>query len=164
MAPTPASTAASDTIAFTGEPVSASRDPALAANASGMSSCDGGWPSRTASTTTTGRRAGTDALMLMAAARTATSTMTRASSRVGLRPARAIRNCPTLAVTPVASRAALTTNSDAMKATVGSPRPLNAWSSVRRPVAQSASGVARATITTGKRSQTNSTTRAATMR
>ena len=126
MAPTPASAAASEMIAFTGEPVSASSDPALAANASGMSSCDGGWPSLTASTTTTGRSAGTEALMLMAAARRATSPMTRMSSCARLLPVRAIRNCPTLAVTPVASRAALTTNKDAMKITVGSPRPLNA--------------------------------------
>ena len=164
MAPTPASAAASERMAFTGDPVSASSDPALPANASGMSSCDGGWPRRTDRTTTTGRRAGTEALRLMVAARTATSTMRRTRSCARPPPARAINNWPTLAVTPVASRAALTTNRDAMKAIVGSPRPPRAWRSVRRPVAQRASGVASATITTGNRSQTKSTTRAATIR
>ena len=51
------------------------------------------------------------------------------------RPAR----CPTQAVTPDASSPSLTTNSEAMKITVGSPKPASACSSASTPVAHSAS-------------------------
>ena len=54
-------------------------------------------------------------------------------------------------------------NNDAMKITAGSPSPPNAWPSVSRPVAQSASAVIMATRTTGSLFQTNRTTVAATM-
>ena len=57
--PTPASAPASDTTTFTGVLVSASSEPACAPKASGSSSCDGGRPSRTAITTTTGTSAAT---------------------------------------------------------------------------------------------------------
>ena len=39
--PTPASSAASETITLTGDPVSATSEPAWAPNASGIRSCDG---------------------------------------------------------------------------------------------------------------------------
>ena len=69
-------------------------------------------------------------------------------------------SCPAHAVTPVASSASLTTNSDAMKITAGSPKPASAWSRSSTPVAQSVSAAPIATISTGRRSQTNSATTA----
>ena len=81
----PASTAASDTMMFTGVPVSASIEPACAENASGMSICDGGAPTRTATTTTTGISAATAPLTLMSAVSTATS-----RQMVTSRPARLV--------------------------------------------------------------------------
>ena len=116
-------------------PVSASIDPAWAANTSGMSSCDVGRPTRIAVTTTTGRRAATDPLTLISAVSSATISMMRRSSRARLAPAPATRICPAHAVTPEASRPALTTNSDAMKMTAGSPRPAKACLLSRTPVA-----------------------------
>ena len=111
-------------------------------------------------TTTTGRRAATEPLRLISAVSTAISSIIRTSSRVRLSPACRIRNWPVQAVTPVASRPALTTNSEAMKTTAGSPNPASAWPRSSTPVAQSASDVASATTITGKRSQTNRTTTA----
>jgi hypothetical protein len=52
----PAAAAASETTMFTGVPVRVSSDPALAANASGISIFEGTSPARTATTTTTGSR------------------------------------------------------------------------------------------------------------
>jgi hypothetical protein len=63
----PAETAASLTTMFTGVPVRVSSEPALAANASGISSFDGAIPARTATTTTTGSKAATAPLMEMKA-------------------------------------------------------------------------------------------------
>lgn len=100
-----------------------------------MRSCDEERPSRTAITTTTGSRAATAPLTLISAVRTATSNMMSTSGRVRLSPARAMRSRPAQAVTPVASRAPLTTNSEAMKMTVVSPRPPRAWARSRMPVA-----------------------------
>ena len=114
-------------------------------------------------TTTTGRRAATEPLRLISAVRTETSSIVRTSSRTRLSPACRIRNWPVQAVTPVASRPALTTNSEAMNTTAGSPNPASAWPRSSTPVAHSASAVAIATTTTGKRSQTNSTTITATI-
>ena len=131
----PASTAASDTSTFTGVPVSASIDPACAENTSGISSCDVGRPNRIAVTTTTGRRAATDPLTLISAVSSETISMRRRRRRVRLAPAPAIRICPAHAVTPVASRPALTTNNAAMKMTAGSPRPARACPMSRTPVA-----------------------------
>ena len=131
----PASAAASETTTLTGVPVRASSDPAWAAKATGSSSCDGGRPRRTAITTTTGTRAATEPLGLIRAVSRATTTMVRTSSRVRLSPARAISCCPTQAVTPVASRASLTTKRVAMKMTEESPKPARAWLRVSTPVA-----------------------------
>ena len=48
------------------------------------------------------------------------------TSRMSLDPAAATSRCPAHVVTPVASSASLTMNSEAMKMTVGSPKPANA--------------------------------------
>ncbi len=154
----PASVAASDTSTFTGVPVSASSDPECAANTSGISSCDGARPSRIAITTTTGSSAATAPLTLISAVSTATSVIMRTISRTRLCPAWAINPCPAHAVTPVASRPALTTNSDAMKMTAGSPSPPSDSRRSSTPVKYNASAVNRATSTTGMRSHTNRTT------
>ena len=112
--PTPASLAASDTNTLTGLPVSASSAPAWAPNASGISSCEDGRRTRMAITTTTGTRAATAPLTLMRAVTSAHTTITRPTTRDRPLPARSTSCCPTHAVTPVASRASLTTNSAAM--------------------------------------------------
>ena len=52
--PAPASSDASETITLTGVPVNVSIDPAWAANASGISSCEDGICNLSAVTTTTG--------------------------------------------------------------------------------------------------------------
>ena len=77
-----------------------------------------------------------------------------------LSPARAISCCPAHAVTPVASSAALTTKSAAMKSTVGSPNPASDWSSSSTPVAHSESATPMATTATGSLSQMNTATAA----
>ena len=133
IAPTPASFAASETITLTGDPVSAISDPAWAPNARGMRSCEDGRPRRTESTTTTGRSAATEPLTEMSAVRKATSRSISTISRVRLSPTRAISSCPAHAVTPEASSASLTTNSVAMKITVGSPKPATDWSNPSTP-------------------------------
>ena len=61
--------------------------------------------------------------------------------------------CPAQAVTPVASSASLTTKSDAMKITVGSPNPASDWSSSSTPVAHNESATPTATTATGSRSR-----------
>ena len=98
---------------------------------------DGDMWRRTAITATTGRRAATAPFTLISAVSTATSSIIRTISRVRLSPARAINSCPAQAVTPLESSPSLTTNSDAMKITVGSPKPASACSRSRTPVAQS---------------------------
>ena len=160
-APTPASSAYPETITLTGEPVSASSEPACAPKASGIRSWDGDMRRRTAITATTGSSAATAPLTLISAVSTATSSIIRTISRVRLSPARAISSCPAQAVTPVESSPSLTTNSDAMKITVGSPKPASACSRSRTPVAQSESATPSATTATGSRSQTKTTTTAA---
>ncbi len=87
------------------------------------SSCDGERPRRTAVTTATGTSAATEPLTLISIVRTATSSIVSTTSRVRLSPARAISCCPAHAVTPEESSPSLTTNSEAMKITVGSPKP-----------------------------------------
>ena len=62
---------------FTGVPVSASIEPAWAPNTSGISSCDGERPRRTAMTTMTGSSAATAPLTLIRAVRPATSSIIR---------------------------------------------------------------------------------------
>jgi hypothetical protein len=86
--PAPASAAASETITLTGVPVSASIDPACAANTIGSSSRDGCCRMRVAAMTTTGRNAAIAPLTLMKAVATATASMIRISSRDRLSPAR----------------------------------------------------------------------------
>ncbi len=74
---------------FTGVPVRSRSDPADAANASGMSSCEVLMPARAAATTTTsGSSAATAPLMLMSAAVAATSTQMTTSSGIRFVPAR----------------------------------------------------------------------------
>ena len=148
--PTPASSAYSETITLTGDPVSATSEPACAPNASGMRIWDGDMRRRTAITATTGSSAATAPFTLISAVSTATSSIIRTIRRVRLSPARAISSCPAQAVTPVASSPSLTTNSDAMKITVGSPKPPSACSRSRTPVAQSESATPNATTPTGR--------------
>ena len=85
-------------------------------------------------------------------------------SRVRLSPTCSISVCPAQAVTPEASSASLTTKSEPMKSTVGSPKPASAWFRSSTPVAQSESAVPIATIATGTRSSVNTTTTAASTR
>ena len=148
--PTPASSPNSETITLTGEPVSASSEPAWAPKASGSSSWDGDSRSRTAITATTGSRAATAPLTLISAVSTATSSIVSTISRVRLSPAFAISSCPAQAVTPVASSASLTTKSEAMKITVGSPKPASDCSRSSTPVAQSERATPIATTATGR--------------
>ena len=162
--PTPASSAYSETITFTGDPVRASSEPAWAPNASGSSSWEGDMRRRTAITATTGRRAATEPFTLISAVSTATSSIMRTSTRRRLPPDRAISSWPAHAVTPVESSPSLTTNSDAMKITAGSPKPPSDCSSSSTPVAQSESATPTATTATGSRSQTKTATVAARIR
>ena len=60
--------------------------------------------------------------------------MMRTSKRTRLVPALAIRSWPAQVVTPAASRPALTTNSDARKTTIVSPKPAMASLVLRMPV------------------------------
>ena len=148
-------------ITLTGVPVSASSEPACAAKATGISSCDGERRRRTAIRTTTGVSAATEALTVMNAVTRATTAIVSTTTRVRSFPTRAISAWPTSAVTPVASSASLTTKSEAMKRTVGSPKPASACSRSSTPVAHSESAVPIATTATGIRSQTKTTTTAA---
>ncbi len=124
--PAPASLDASDTMTFTGEAVRTSSEPACAAKASGISSCDGERRSRAAITTTTGASAATDPFGVISAVSTAQSSIVNTRTRVRLSPAPAINCWPAHDVTPVASSDSLTTKSDPMKITEGSPNPLRA--------------------------------------
>src|SRR5581483_3145752 len=112
-------------------------------------------------TTATGTSAATSPLTLISAVKNATSSIISTSRRERLPPARATSSWPAQEVTPADSSPSLTTKSDAMKRTVGSPKPASDWSRLRTPVAQSASAVPSATVATGKRSQANTTTTAA---
>ncbi len=156
--PVPASYAASETSTFTGVPVRASWEPACAANAIGSRSCDVACRWRTAVTTTMGSRAATAPFTLMMAVRPAANSIVKTTSRRGLSPARAVRRWPAQAVTPVASRAVLTTKSVAMKTTVGSPKPSSVWLMSMTPAARSVSDAPSATISTGSRFQMKRTT------
>ena len=101
---------------------------------------------RTAITATTGRRAATEPFTLISAVSTATSSIMRTITRGRLPPDRAISSWPAHAVTPVESSPSLTTNSEAMKITAGSPKPPSDCSSSSTPVAQSESATPTATI------------------
>ena len=74
-APTPAFCAASEITTLTGLPVSSSRDPALPANASGISSREGCRERRMAITIVIGRSAATAPLSPMSAVRPAESSI-----------------------------------------------------------------------------------------
>ena len=111
---------------FTRLPVSTSIDPACAANASGIISRDGDRPDLTAARTTTGNSAETAPLTPISAARPADSTRVSSSMRWALCPACRVSSWPAQAVTPEASRLALTTKSEPMNSTVGSPKPASA--------------------------------------
>lgn len=154
-APSPASTDASDTITFTGLPISTSSEPALPAYTVGISSRDGGCRVRIASTTTSGSSAATDPLRLISAVSAAHSSISATSSRAVPSPAAAATRWPTHVVSPLSSMASLTTKSVAMKITTGSPNPDSASSSSSRPVAHRARATPRATAPTGNRLTTN---------
>ena len=148
---------------FTGVPVRARSDPALAMKASGMSSCEGGSPARAATTTTRGTRAATAPLMLMSADAIATTAPIARRSRARPVPARVITCLPAQAVTPVASSASLTTKSPAMKSTVGSPNPATASGRVSTPLKNSSRETPTAMTAIGTRLLTNATTARARM-
>lgn len=146
---------------LTGVPVKVSIDPAWAANANGRSSCDVDLPRRTAKTTTIGTNAATAPLTLINAVNAATSNMIALTRRTRDSPTFASSFSPAHVVTPVASRASLTTKSAAMNTTVGSPNPASACSIVITPVAYSARAVPIAMMPTGIRPITNSATTSA---
>ena len=131
--PTPASSALSAKITFTGLPVSSSSDPALAANTIGISSRDGFSCCRTATITAIGSSAATAPVRLIIAVRPAASSMVNTSSRRLLSPASAISRWPIQAVTPVESRPSLTTNRAAIITTVESPNPAMASVKLEHP-------------------------------
>ena len=140
MARPVASWASSAISTFTGVPESSSSEPACAAKASGMSSCDGGCRMRSASTTTIGTSAATAPFTLMSAVSTATSSETSTTMRarpVPARPvpARPVSCCPAQVVSPLASSPSPTTNSAAMNTTTGSPKPATVCSKPITPVA-----------------------------
>ena len=111
-------------------------------------------------TTTTGTSAATEPLTVINAVRPAQRSIISTSTRARLSPACAIRCWPAQVVTAVASSASLTTKSDAMKMTVGSPNPARDWSRSSTPVAHSESATPSATIATGTRSHTKIATTA----
>src|SRR5262249_6826821 len=115
-------------------------------------------PNRIATTTTTGKSAATAPLGLISAVSNAEISIVNTSKRKRLEPARATSLCPTHVVTPVASSPSLTTNNDAMKRTVGSPKPDSASPTVRIFVKYNDSATPIATISTGIRCEMNSTT------
>ena len=122
-APAPTESDASDTMMLTGLPVRTSSDPALPANAMGMSMRDAGRAVRRAIMTTIGRRAATAPLRLMSAVSPAQRPITETSNRSELSPASDTRRPPAQAVRPVRSIPSLTTNRVAMNTTTGSPNP-----------------------------------------
>ena len=81
-------------ITLTGVPVSASSEPACAAKATGISSCDGERRRRTAIRTTTGVSAATEALTVMNAVTRATTAIVSTTTRVRSFPTRAISAWP----------------------------------------------------------------------
>ena len=95
--------------------------------------------------------------MLISAEVAATRLQITMSSGIRFVPARAITLWPAHAVTPVASRDSLTTNSVAMKMTVGSPNPARVCWSVSTPVRKSASETPIATMPSGSRLLTKAT-------
>jgi hypothetical protein len=154
----PSSIIVSDASTLTGDPVSSSMDPAWAPNASGISSFEAGAAILTATTTTTGNSAATEPFGLMKAVSTATVAIISTTSRRTSPPERSASCWPAQVVTPETLSASLTTNNVAMKITVGSPNPASDRSRSSTPVAHSASDAAIATIATGTRFETNSTT------
>ena len=142
-APSPASTAASETSTFTGVPVSASSEPAWPANTSGISSCDGGRPQphrhdhdhrqqrRDRAVDADQRGQHRDQQHHQDEQPRPALARLRGSGAGRPRRSRRSRRAP-----------ALTTNSEAMKITAGSPKPASAWPRSSTPVAQSASAVA----------------------
>lgn len=159
----PASAAASLTMMLTGVPVRASKEPACAEKASGISIWLGGIPTRTAATTTIGMSAATAPLTLINAVSPATNRQMSNSSRTRDVPPRLTTCWPAHAVTPVESSASETTKRLAMKMTVGSPNPASAWGRLSSPVAHSETATPRATIPIGTRLDMNATTASARM-
>lgn len=91
-----------------------SSDPAWPAKASGSSTREGAWLIFIATTTPTGTSAATAPLTLISAVRAAVRSTTPAIAEAGFSPVRSMMTWPIQVVTPVASRASLTTNSVAM--------------------------------------------------
>lgn len=108
--------------------------------------------------TTTGTSAATEALGVMSAVTSAHTTMTATRMGPRLMPARSTSTWPSHAVTPVLSSASLTTKSDAIRSTAGSPKPAVASSSSTRSVAHNERTVPTAMIATGMRFDTKSAT------
>lgn len=100
----------------------------------------------------TGVSAAIEPFGVISAVSSATVSMMVTLSTVALLPPRSMTTFPTQAVTPLRSSASLTTNSEAMNAMVGSPKPAKASPSWSTPVAQSARGTRIATTATGSRS------------
>ena len=127
----------------------------------GIRALDGGVPERTATSTTIGINAATAPLTPISAVTRATISIITTISRRVLSPAMATILCPAHVVTPVESRPSETTNRQAMKITVGSPKPAKASSTEITPVAASVSGAETATTSTGTLFHTKRTTRPA---
>ena len=131
----PASSAASVTRTLMGLAVRISSEPALPANAIGRSMRAGAMPSRIAMTTTIGMRAAAAPLSEISALITAAIPMMASTAAFGRSPTTSTSFCPAQVVTPAESMPSLTTNSEAMNTTTGSPKPDRASSAVTSPVA-----------------------------
>lgn len=102
-------------------------------------------------------RAATAPLTLMKAVTTATRRETTTSTGTRRVPARRVTWLPAQAVTPVASSASLTTKSEAMKRTTGSPKPASACCRSSTPVAHRLTATPTATTLSGTRPDTKAT-------
>ena len=131
----PACWAAPATRTLTGDAVKMSRDPALPANAIGISMRAGGRPNRIAITITMGINAAAAPLSVIRALITAAIAITATSATLGRSPMTDSSQRPAQVVTPAESMPSLTTNSEAMKITTRSPNPDRASCTVSTPVA-----------------------------
>ena len=151
----PCSPSASATITFTVLPLRVSSPPALAANATGINSCDGGWVSRRAVTSMIGTIAAAAPFGVTSAANSAARSMHAARSRERAEPSRSTSVRPAQAVTPEDSSPSESTNRAPTNSTIGSPKPASTVAGPITPATSNASGVAAATSSTGSRFQMN---------
>jgi hypothetical protein len=121
IGPRPAISASAEAITFTGVPSRVTFDPASAANATGIISCDGTMPVRTAMMTATGIIAATAPFMPINALNSALRSISANNSRDWLAPACRIRIWPAQVPTPDASRPAPIASNEATKTMTGSP-------------------------------------------